>query len=484
MKSESNARIVAALRGHTKAASLIVMGIGLIVLVGWMFNVALFKSFLPNLPAIRFNTALSIFLLGVSLWLMRNEETSLAGKRIGQMLAGLVLLFNLLTLSEYLFGWDLGIDQFFVRDLSNPTDPYPGRIAPLAILSAGLCSLSLLWLGSRISRVFSYTLVTVSFLIILNNLFNFQVPLSQTERVYVPLHAGLAFLALALGLIMARPTSDLTEALISKLPGSRAMRSLLLGIVTLTTLFAWLVEGGERAGILDSRKESMLLVILLVLAYSPLIYFVARDINQAEKKLMLSDQILERVNALVLVADVGGSILYISPSVKTMLGFEPSELLGEGWWHISRSNAMEGAAEKERLLAAANQEQRLNPAPYEREIQDRWGNQHWIMWVDALGPDSSIIGVGHDITDRKKMEDALRQSESELRALSDALEQRVVERTSDLYRVNLELERAAHAKDEFLAVMSHELRTPLNSILGFSEILLEQLRGPLNDYQE
>ena len=49
-----------------------------------------------------------------------------------------------------------------------------------------------------------------------------------------------------------------------------------------------------------------------------------------------------------------------------------------------------------------------------------------------------------------------------------------------LYR---KLEAASRAKSDFLANMSHELRTPLNAIIGFSEVLLEQMFGPLNDKQ-
>ena len=46
-----------------------------------------------------------------------------------------------------------------------------------------------------------------------------------------------------------------------------------------------------------------------------------------------------------------------------------------------------------------------------------------------------------------------------------------------------ELEAVSRHKSEFLANTSHELRTPLNAIIGFSELLLQQSFGPLNERQ-
>lgn len=55
---------------------------------------------------------------------------------------------------------------------------------------------------------------------------------------------------------------------------------------------------------------------------------------------------------------------------------------------------------------------------------------------------------------------------------------------SALSEKNAELERAAAAKNRFLATMSHELRTPLNAIIGFTDTLLMRLPGPLTADQD
>jgi len=59
----------------------------------------------------------------------------------------------------------------------------------------------------------------------------------------------------------------------------------------------------------------------------------------------------------------------------------------------------------------------------------------------------------------------------------------VAHRRRDLALANAQLDRANHAKSDFLASMSHELRTPLNAIIGFSEVLGQRYFGELNEKQ-
>ncbi len=117
------------------------------------------------------------------------------------------------------------------------------------------------------------------------------------------------------------------------------------------------------------------------------------------------------------------------------------------------------------------------PKPFfgiEQEFTCKDGSQRTISWSNISNEfpiqNWHDWSVGTDVTRLKRIE-------KELRDEKQSLEYHVAERTN-------ELQKALQTKDEFLATMSHELRTPLTAVLGMSEILETELRGPLNEPQK
>ncbi|HEY8345976.1 MAG TPA: ATP-binding protein [Symbiobacteriaceae bacterium] len=130
-------------------------------------------------------------------------------------------------------------------------------------------------------------------------------------------------------------------------------------------------------------------------------------------------------------------------------------------------------------LAHATQLLDPHPVLYSREVQSL--HTAFRTLAEAL------------VDQTRKTETYLRQLEEdraelqaithELQETKEALENQVDQRTEELRQVVAQLREANKLKNNFLATISHELRTPLNSIIGFSEMLIDELAGPVSARQ-
>lgn len=132
----------------------------------------------------------------------------------------------------------------------------------------------------------------------------------------------------------------------------------------------------------------------------------------------LAYSILENIDALVLVSDKRGSIIYCSPSILRLLQVDYEDVLGLQWWNLTRVNLETQKQEIEGIKKIISGKITLNTTPYIKSILDKKGNEYWIQWQDALGPDDTLIGVGQNITEHYHSQKIIEQQREQLKRLS------------------------------------------------------------------
>lgn len=172
------------------------------------------------------------------------------------------------------------------------------------------------------------------------------------------------------------------------------------------------------------------------------------DWKRKEEEKIQADKILSSIDSLVLVSDKDSEIVYASPSVERMLGYNQTEILGNGWWESTFESSSIANTEKEDVHNFVFFDRLSIRDISRRRIKTKSGSYKWIEWFISKGINNTYISVGTDITRKIKSDHALKLAKEEA-------------------------EKLLHVKNEFLANMSHEIRTPLNALLGFTELLLE-----------
>lgn len=122
---------------------------------------------------------------------------------------------------------------------------------------------------------------------------------------------------------------------------------------------------------------------------------------------LVNNTILERINSLIVVVNKEGKVEYVSPSVKRILGFEPEQLMGDGWWNLTRDNSRGRRKIKELVRRQIESPSLTETTPQERLLKTAAGGEKWILWNTSKGLFNKVVAIGHDITDRKRAEEQM-----------------------------------------------------------------------------
>lgn len=107
---------------------------------------------------------------------------------------------------------------------------------------------------------------------------------------------------------------------------------------------------------------------------------------------------LEKLNVLSIVANKEGEIVFVSPSAQRLLGYEPKELVKDGWW--KSENLRDGWISKDYILNYPN----ILPkeiVSMETRISTKNGKTLWLSWANSMAPNGNYMGVALDITKYK-----------------------------------------------------------------------------------
>ena len=168
-------------------------------------------------------------------------------------------------------------------------------------------------------------------------------------------------------------------------------------------------QGLQRIYKYGERYYSFFFAPIKMMGYVNIFCQDITDWEIERARFVLSDDILNSIGNLVLVANSRAEIIYISPSVRRILGYEPGEILGHGWWDVERNSGGDVEAEMEYIRKAAAGITRADGKPYEHQIRHKDGTLRWLMLEDTKGPRDLLIGIGTDITAIKRTEQELQE---------------------------------------------------------------------------
>lgn len=127
----------------------------------------------------------------------------------------------------------------------------------------------------------------------------------------------------------------------------------------------------------------------------------------------IQDQILDKLNTLIVVLNNDGSIDYVSKSAQQLLGYDSRELLGTNWWEMTRFSKPEGEMVKNKIINIFK-DNRISTQTFEHELKTSAGGKKWVRWNVSYLNDEQLIGIGYDITNNKLNEKKLLESNQQL----------------------------------------------------------------------
>jgi PAS domain S-box-containing protein len=434
--------LVAFNKSTAQIASAIAILVGCLVLLGWSLDIAFLKSVIPKAATMKANTAVGFILAGISLGLQTRKGQSTLTTTLAQGCAIAVCIIGLLNLFQYLFNWNLGIDELLFRDVPiSPNTAYPGRMGCNTALNFALIGLAL-WLNGQklnkerkrrsyyVTQNATLIVAAIALLALIGYGYNVQ---SFYQLIFysssMAIHTALTFLVLCIGILSLQRNHGWLQIVTSNSLGGIVARQLIPAAFGLPLVLGWLIRQGQLAGWYDPNFGLSLMVMSLVVILLGLIGRSAGIINKIDGDRKRSSDRLRSSEARLQLALTGANqgiwdwdlkteVLTWDDRCKKIFGLAPDFPITYEW-HLNALHPDDRERVSEAGAIALREQTEFNEE-YRTFYPD--GTMRWILargrgYYDETGKPYRMLGIVIDISDRKEAESAFLRTNSILQTV-------------------------------------------------------------------
>ncbi|BBD57957.1 two-component hybrid sensor and regulator [Nostoc sp. HK-01] len=440
-----------------KVAAAIAILTGSFVLFGWMFDIEFLKmGNNPSLFTMKANTALCFILLGMSLWLSqinKNKQTDVDFRQklkrrrqviylwLARALSLIPIIIALLTIIQYLFGRNFGVDELLFRDTQTPLlTSYPGRMGLNTAANFFFlgCALELLIYpkGER-HHWYSQILTLMAGVISLEALIGYTYKIKILYSLFangtsMALHTVLLFSVLCMGILWSNVDQGFMRVITSENYGGLLARRLLIAAIAVPLLLGWLIVQGQRAGHYDPDFAIAVFALILIIIFALLIWQCAAVVerlwfNNERTQTALrtyEEKLKSFVDANVigiLFGDVYGNIHQANDEFLRMVDYTREDLLA-GQLKRDTITPLEYQHLDEQAIAQAKTNTNGACTPYKKEYLRQDGSRIPVLVGYVLVGEQQQESVAFilDLSERQQAQEKILQ-------LNRDLQRRVVE---------------------------------------------------------